>query len=269
LSFTFLHNLAFVSCWCGVDITGSADVHYEHGQADGICSIFARLGWPFRLSVSFVMKNNVINLSVKEIKGLYSFLRRNYSEIIVVGLATLFLTLDNYHPIPPRWLGSLVYFAVLPLLTIFLLLRRNPLSFGLRLGNWRTWCFHVVVTFLIGLPVLYIASRYSLLESYYTIQQFDLLRYSLETIVYLFAWEFLFRGFLLFGLKEKLKESSILVQMIPFVLLHLAKPEVEAISTILVGIYLGYVVYRGDSYWPAFIIHLFINISFRVFVNLL
>jgi membrane protease YdiL (CAAX protease family) len=253
----------------GVDVTGSADVHYEHGQADGVCAVLARAGCLFRLSISFMMKNNAINLFKREIKELYSFLRRNYSEIIVVGLATLFLALDSYNPIPPRWLGSLVYFAVLPVLAIFVLLRKNPLNFGLRLGNWRSWCFHVAVTFLVGLPALYIASRYSSLVSYYTIEQFDLLGYSLETIVYLFAWEFLFRGFLLFGLKEKLGESSILVQMIPFVLLHLAKPEVEAISTILMGIYLGYIVYRGNSYWPAFIIHLFINISFRVLVNLL
>ena len=127
----------------------------------------------------------------------------------------------------------------------------------------------MVATVLIGLPILYISSRFSLLESYYAVQQFDLLRYSLEAIVYLFAWEFLFRGFLLFGLKEKLKESSILIQMIPFVLLHFEKPGIEAISTIIMGIYLGYIVYRGNSYWPAFIIHLFINISFRAFVNLL
>lgn len=241
----------------------------KNGRADGICAVLTRPGRLFRLSISLIMKNSVINLFNREVKELYSFLRRNCSEIMVVGLATLFLALDSYNPIPPRWLGSLVYFAVLPVLVIFVLLRKNPLSFGLRPGNWRSWCFHVVVTFLVGLPTLYIASRYSSLASYYTIEQFDLLRYSLETVVYLFAWEFLFRGFLLFGLKGKLGESSILVQMIPFVLLHLAKPEIEAISTILMGIYLGYVVYRGNSYWPAFIIHLFINISFRVFVNLL
>ena len=61
---------------------------------------------------------------------------------------------------------------------------------------------------------------------------------------------------------------SILVQMIPFVLIHFGKPELETISTIPMGIYFGYVAYRGNSYWPAFIIHMFINILFRIFVNL-
>jgi len=74
---------------------------------------------------------------------------------------------------------------------------------------------------------------------------------------------------LLFGLKEKLAEKSILVQMVSFVLLHFGKPEIETLSTILTGIYFGYIVYRGNSYWPAFIIYLFINISLVYFVNLL
>jgi uncharacterized protein len=198
-----------------------------------------------------------------------SFFRRNYREIVVVGLATLFLTLAGYHPIGPPWVSSLIYFAVLPIITITVILRRNPLDFGLRLGNFKVWGFYVVVTLIVALPILYIASRSSVLTWYYIVPQFDVVKYSLETTAYLFAWEFLFRGFLLFGLKGKFKESSILVQMVPFVLVHFGKPEIETISTILMGIYFGYVAYRGNSYWPAFIIHLFINIVFLIFVNIL
>ena len=205
----------------------------------------------------------------KELWEMASFFKRNYREIVIISLATLFLTVAGYHPIGPPWVSSLIYFAILPIITITVILRRNPLNFGLRLGNFRVWGFYVISTLIIALPILYIASRSSLLAAYYTIRQFDVVKYSLETTAYLFAWEFLFRGFLLFGLKDKLKESSILVQMVPFVLVHFGKPEIETISTILTGIYFGYVSYRGNSYWPAFIIHLFINIVFLIFVNIL
>jgi membrane protease YdiL (CAAX protease family) len=77
----------------------------------------------------------------------------------------------------------------------------------------------------------------------------------------------MYRGFLLFGLKEKFKEGSILLQMIPFALLHLAKPELETLSTLVTGILFGYVAYRGKSFWPAFIIHLFINVFFVTLIN--
>ena len=211
----------------------------------------------------------MFTLAKNEVKSTASFIKRNYPEVVIICLATLFLTLDEYHTISTRWASALLYFGILPILTIIILLRRNPLEFGFRLGNWRVWGFHVIIFILVGFPILYIASLFTDLEGYYTVQQFDLLKYSLETLVYMFAWEFLFRGFLIFGLKEKLGELSILVQMIPFAILHFGKPEVETISTILVGIYLGYVVYRGNSYWPALIIHLFINITFRVIVNIL
>ena len=204
----------------------------------------------------------------QEMREMASFFRRNYREIVIISLAVLFLTFAGYHPIGPRWVSSLIYFAVLPILTI-IILRRNPLDFGLRLGNFKVWGFYVSVTLIVALPILYIASHIPALANYYTRQQFDVVKYSLETTVYLLAWEFIFRGFLLFGLKDKLKESSILIQTVPFVLVHFGKPEIETISTILTGIYFGYVAYRGNSYWPAFIIHLFINISFLVFVNAL
>jgi membrane protease YdiL (CAAX protease family) len=164
-------------------------------------------------------------------------------------------------------LGSLVYYAAVPLLVIVLFLRRNPLDFGLRFGNVRTWGFYTVVTCLVSLPILYIASLNHVLHGYYLIEDFDLSEYSLVTVFSLLASEFILRGFLLFGLKDKLKEGSILVQMVPFVLLHFGKPEIETISTILTGICFGYVAYKGNSYWPAFIIHVFINISFVLFVN--
>jgi membrane protease YdiL (CAAX protease family) len=214
------------------------------------------------------MGNNVISLFKQELKEISSFFQRYYREIVVTGLATLFLALNEYYPISHYWLSALVYFAILPVFTIIILLKRNPLDFGFRPGNYRVWLLYVAVSLLVWLPVLFISSRFSALEDYYTIPQFDLLRYSGEIIVYMFAWEFLFRGFLLFGLKDKLGEASILVQMMPFALLHFGKPGMETIGTILMGIYFGYIVYRGNSYWPALIIHLFANISFRVVVNL-
>jgi len=211
----------------------------------------------------------MINLFKTEIKGIYLFLKRNYNEVVILGSATLFAILKVYNPVWNQWFSHLLYYAFLPILVIIVLLRKNPLDFGLKLGNPRIWGFYVAITCLIGLPILYFASWSTSLQEYYRIEQFNPLIYLLETAVILFAWEFYFRGFLLFGLKEKLAEKSILVQMVPFVLLHIGKPEIETLSTILTGIYFGYIVYRGNSYWPAFIIHLFINISLVLFVNLL
>ena len=202
-----------------------------------------------------------------EFNGIYLFLKRNRSDIIVFGFAILFLSLNRYHPVWNDWFSSFLYFAALPVVVIVVLLRDNPLNFGLRLGNIRIWGVYTALTCIIAVPLLYAASHLASFQSYYRVELFSLFNHFLIYFVSLFGSEFLFRGFMLFGLKEKYKEGSIFIQMIPFVLVHLGKPELETLSTIITGIYFGYIVYRGNSFWPAFIIHLFINTFFVAVAN--
>jgi membrane protease YdiL (CAAX protease family) len=203
----------------------------------------------------------------EEIIAIGRYFTRNSSETIIIASAILFLSLDRYHPIQPEWLGTFIYCAVCPILVILIILRKNPLDFGLRLGSPRIWGMHVGVICLIAAIVLFASSFSPSLQSYYVTADFDLLNYFWMSCISLFAWEFIYRGYLLFGLKDKLKEEAILLQMIPFALMHLGKPELETISTIFTGVLFGYVAYRGKSVWPAFIIHLFINVFFVAFIN--
>lgn len=202
-----------------------------------------------------------------EIRTLTAFILHVWREAVIIGSASLFLVLNQYHTLGERWSDSLLFFLCLPLLVIVLALRRNPLDFGWRLGDWRFWLPHATGFSVLAVPILFAMARVASLEGYYTVEDFSLPRYALEQCGYFLGWEFLYRGFLLFGLKEKLGEVSILVQVIPFVLMHLNKPEVETISTIPIGLYWGYVAYRGGSCWPAIIMHLVINVTFRTFVN--
>ena len=126
---------------------------------------------------------------------------------------------------------------------------------------------YVLIFLVIAVPVLYLSSDMSSVQGYYrSHRNFDLLTYALQMGVYMLGWEFLFRGFMLFGLKDKFKEGSIIIQMIPFVLLHFGKPEIETISTIFTGLLWGYICYRGKSFWPAYIMHMVVNVSNKAFV---
>jgi uncharacterized protein len=189
-------------------------------------------------------------------------------EIIILSAAALFFSLENYHNILNPWFSSLVYFIALPVLVIALFLRQNPLDFGLRLGNFRFWGPQVGLACLVLTPILYFSVHLPGLQKYYRQEDFHFWTYFLTQCAMLSGWEFMFRGFLLLGLKDRFKESAILVQMLPFVLLHIGKPELETISTIFTGLYFGWVCYYGKSFWPAFIIHLFINLFFVSMINL-
>jgi membrane protease YdiL (CAAX protease family) len=196
------------------------------------------------------------------------FLLSNWREIVILSSAVLFFSFKYYHMVLNEWFSSLLYFAFLPILIIILILRRNPLNFGLRWGKVKFWGPQVIVTCLILVTILYFSSLLPVFQKYYRQENFHLGTYFLTQCALLMGWEYIFRGFLLFGMKERFKESSIVIQMVPFVLLHVGKPELETISTIFTGLYLGWVCYRGQSYWPALIIHLFINIFFVTLINL-
>jgi membrane protease YdiL (CAAX protease family) len=204
-----------------------------------------------------------------ELRGIFLFLQRNGREAVVLSLAVLVLALGQYEPLWAPWLSNLFYFVALPILVIVVILRKNPLDFGLRWGDFAIWGRYVAVVCLIAAPILFVFSRVTVFEKYYRVEHFDFLAYFLTTCAILFAQEYLYRGFLTFGLKEKLGEAAILVQMVPFVLLHLGKPELETLSTIATGTLFGYIAYRGKSFWPAFFIHMFINIFFVAAINLL
>jgi membrane protease YdiL (CAAX protease family) len=204
----------------------------------------------------------------EELGGIWQFLKRNAKETVIIAFATLFLVLHEYHPIQNEWLSLFLYYGVFPILVIIIILRKNPLDFGLRWGQPKIWGIHVIVICAIAAAILYASSFSTELQAYYQKADFSLLNYFLLNCVSLSAQEFMYRGFLLFGLMEKLKEGSILLQTIPFVLMHLGKPELETVSTIITGILFGYVAYRGKSFWPAFIIHLFINVFFVGIINM-
>lgn len=209
----------------------------------------------------------MIRLLKEEPGVLGQFLKKNARETIIIVTAALFLILDKYHPIGKEWVSTFLYCGLCPLLVILVALRKNPMDFGLRWGSPRIWGFYTVIICLIAAAVLFASSFSPALQSYYRDKGFNFITYFLTSCVSLAAWEFFFRGFLLFGLKEKFQEGSILLQMIPFALMHLGKQELETISTVITGILFGYVAYRGKSFWPAFIIHLFINVFFVSLIN--
>lgn len=198
-----------------------------------------------------------------ELIEITAFARRYRDSAIVISLSTLFLMLARYHALASAWQTYMLYYFFLPMLSIVVVLRRNPLDFGLRAGTFRIWSVHLLVALPIIFGIVYLLATGADVQRYYHSKYFNPAAYMFDAGIRLFAWEFLFRGFMLFGLKDKLKEAAILVQMIPFALLHLGKPETETISCIFSGIYFGYICYRGGAFWPAFILHIFINYSIK------
>ena len=86
-------------------------------------------------------------------------------------------------------------------------------------------------------------------------------------LLYYIAWEFFFRGFILFGLKTKFGAiNAILIQTISSCLVHIGKPEGEIIGSIIVGVIFGVIVLRTRSIWYVVLLHAAIGVLTDLFI---
>ncbi len=213
-------------------------------------------------------KNDMASKFKQELTTALLLAKKHFVAIIVVSYATAILSLmiSDTSPLPhlsSRAMDFLLYYGAIPLLILVVLLRKNPLRLGLGLGDYQFWIPASLLYLACSLPIIYIASGFNSINAYYTATQFDFEEYLLRTTLIMLGWEYLFRGFMIEGLRNSMKEGAILVQMIPFTLLHLGKPDAEILACIIPGLIWGYICYRSRCFWPAFFIHLITNLFLK------
>ena len=159
------------------------------------------------------------------------------------------------------FVGDFVALFVLPWLIIRLFLKEKLGNFGISLGDAKTGLKLSVLFIIIMIPAVWIATStegfiltYPLLAKARDSWEIFII-FECGLLLYVFSWEFFFRGFMLFGLKEKFGYYAVLIQMIPFVILHDGKPSAETFGAILGGIALGILAYRTKSVFYCVIAH--------------
>jgi membrane protease YdiL (CAAX protease family) len=189
--------------------------------------------------------------------------------IAVVSISALVLVLKRYYPLNIDFpqATELIYYVLVPLAAGWLLFRDKPWDYGIRTGRWRLSIILTLVCLAAMALILYGVSKTPEFRSYYRMDAVDWSELLLDGALYYFAWEFLFRGYMLFGLEKSIGKSAIFVQAIPFVLRHLGKPSLETLFCIPGGFILGYIAYRTRSCLPCFVIHFGIYAMTIFFTN--
>jgi membrane protease YdiL (CAAX protease family) len=195
-------------------------------------------------------------------------------KIAVLTVVSTLLLLMDFYQVPllpwgkwfPGWAGSSIIskdldrtllYLLITLVVVLLVFRESPAQYGFRLGDWRAG----VVLTLGGMAVLFqilwaVCRMDGSLRTFYAGQTLDL---PWSTLLNLFGWEFLFRGWLLFGYARKFGPEALWLQAVPFALAHIGKPELEAFSTILSGFAFGWLAYRTKSFLYPFLIHWYLG----------
>ena len=227
----------------------------------------------------------------EEIKRLIENIREMDRKVIIIFLSVAVLqTISWYYtsriffrlnlfPIyqndPDVYLYEYLYWFVSDFITLFILsvfiikfiLREKLKDYGLQIGELKSGILFSVVFLMVMIPVIWFFSATPAFSEKYphllsTRNSWDgFLIYEAGMLLYMISWEFIWRGFMLFGLKERFGFYSVLIQMIPFVILHNGKPVTETFGAIAGGIALGILAFRTNSILYCIITHMGVMFS--------
>lgn len=165
------------------------------------------------------------------------------------------------------FLGDFLVYFIFPLLIIIFYFKEGLSGYGLTAGDYKAGIKITILFLLVMLPLIWIVS--SLPEFNRTYPHLPAAKDSWTTflifesgmLIYMFSWEFIWRGYMLFGLKEKFGYYAVLIQMIPFLILHNGKPAPETFGAIVAGVALGILALRTNSIFYCVITHMSVMFS--------
>ena len=190
-------------------------------------------------------------------RSLFPPLRFDWKVVTITIVSTLLLIVYSYHRITPSdGLNQTILFLIVPMLFIVLVFRESPRDYGFTLGDWRAGLAITLGGVALMTPVIWFLAKLDpSAQSYYQDMAANL---PWNTFFQIFGWEFLFRGWILFGYARKFGPDALWLQAVPFALLHIGKPEIETLSTIFGGFAFGWIAYRTRSFLYPFLIHWYI-----------
>src|SRR5436190_16457724 len=162
--------------------------------------------------------------------------------------------------------SGLLLLVIVPMLLIKFRFKERLTDYGLDLGNVRLGLAFFLLLIVIDLPLFYFGTRahdmwaeypllYRGLSDQQIVQSFrwsSFIGFELLYASFFFVIEFTFRGYMLFGLKDRFGLYAVLFQMLSYTAGHLPKPQTEFIATPLWGFAVAAVSLRVGSIWYVF-----------------
>lgn len=198
--------------------------------------------------------------------------RRRYAALVLsaLGAGALVARFVLPHASPIAWPILAAGVALSVPLAFFC----DPRELGVRPGEARLWLPLVLAGWLVTLAGIFAIAPTASFHKSYPYVPFVAghagtfaFREALE-LVDMFSWEFFFRGFLLFGLGRRFGTLAVFVQMVPFVMTHYPKSEVETLLAIPGGLLLGVLAWRGETFLGTWILHWLAATAVNVFASI-
>lgn len=211
-------------------------------------------GWERQPTVILLATAGLLTLHRKFSRtGYYKTQLTNYFD---------FLPLTESSPYYFWFLSTAITLFLLPVIVAALGTNQRLQDYGIRFGKQKLGWSVTLAAWLLMIPIVIAAvklyppflKKYPFCKAVANSWQ-AFLPYQLAYGIYMFSWEFFFRGFMLFGLEKRFGNYSILIQTIPFAVMHFSKPLPEALGSIVAGIFLGVLALETRSFIYGAAIH--------------
>jgi uncharacterized protein len=172
------------------------------------------------------------------------------------------------------FISEFVVYILLAFIVIKFLLKEKISSYGFKIGDYKAGLKMSGLFLIIMLPLVWFASAMPDFSAKYPHLQMAktdwtlFLVFEIGMFIYMISWEFVWRGYMLFGLEEKFGYYAVLIQMIPFLILHNGKPVLETFGAIPGGIALGILALRTRSFYYCVFVHFGVMFSIDIISTL-
>ncbi len=186
-----------------------------------------------------------------------------FLAVVLLMLDRNYDVLPRFGPVDPRSLRNqgierVVLFGLVPL-GVLLALREDPRRYGLGRGDGRRALALGGLATAVTLPAIVVVAAVPAIREWYAPSMTTLPDVLLTTVLDLVPTEFLLRGFVLFALLRVAGPLGVVIAVVPFVMIHIGKPDVEAISTLAGGLVFGWLNWRTGSIWASAAYHVAIQ----------
>jgi len=195
--------------------------------------------------------------------GSIDFARKTFPSISGFGAS-------NY-----MFISMFILMGLLPVAVLLFIFKEPLRNYGLTVGDWRKgFPLTIFLIIVIAGLMLYPSSQTVDFRNIYPFDKgagesiFSFLRFEiLRGLFFYTAWEFFFRGFLLFGLRTFVGDwIAICIQTIPSCLWHIGLPTGEIFASIVAGILFGIIAVRTNSILWVFLLHYLIGVLLDLFI---
>lgn len=164
--------------------------------------------------------------------------------------------------------AGVVFLGIIPAIIGLITLSKTPADFGMKTGNALLSLYWIAGLSAVIIPInLVFAGKADHLKSYPQIRAREwnirlILVNTLSWSAYLFAYEFLFRGFLLFACIPTFGIlPAIAINTAIYAFVHIPKGVKEALGAVPFGILLCIITINTRTIWAAFFAHLILSQS--------